>query len=81
MSLTEVVVQGTLNPDGTLHLDEKPSLVPGRVTVMLRQESIPPPKEDWWQFMQNARKKMEESGCHFMDEMEMQARIDWLREV
>jgi hypothetical protein len=38
------------------------------------------PREDWWQFMQNARKKMEEAGCHFMDEKEMQAHIEWLRE-
>ena len=80
MSLTEVVVQGTLNPDGTLQLDEKPSLSPGRVTVLLRQESEPPLKENWWQFMQTTRKKMEESGCQFMDEKEMQEPIEWLRE-
>jgi hypothetical protein len=82
MSLTEVVVQGTLSPDGTLQLDEKPTLPPGRVTVVLRQETgaTPPPQEGWWQFMQNARKKMEEAGCHFMDEKEMQAHIEWLRE-
>jgi len=41
MSLTEIVVQGTLNPDGTLHLDEKPNLSPGRVTVVLRPASVP----------------------------------------
>jgi hypothetical protein len=81
MSLTEIVVQGTVNPDGTLQLDEKPNLSPGRVTVVLRQEAEPPPpQEDWFQFMQNARKKMEEAGCHFMDEQEMQAHLEWLRE-
>jgi predicted amidohydrolase len=80
MSLTEVVVQGTLNPDGTLNLDEKPSLSPGRVTVVLRQESKPTPTADWWEFMQSARKKMVEAGCHFMDEKEIQAHIEWLRE-
>jgi hypothetical protein len=37
MSLTEIVVEGTLNPDGTLELDQKPNLSPGRVTVVLRQ--------------------------------------------
>ena len=36
MSLTEIVVEGTLKPDGTLELDEKPSLSPGRVTVILQ---------------------------------------------
>jgi hypothetical protein len=36
MSLTEVVVEGTLKPDGTLELDQKPSLSPGRVMVTLQ---------------------------------------------
>lgn len=81
MSLSEIVVGGTLKPDGTLELDQKPNLAPGRVTVVLRQEpELTLPKEDWWQFMQNARKKMEQAGCHFMDEQELQAHIDWLRE-
>src|SRR5436309_15402620 len=80
MSLIEVVVEGTLKPDGTLELHEKPNLSRGRVTVVLRQESQPTTTGDWWEFMQNARKKMEESGCHFLDEKEMQAHIDWLRE-
>jgi hypothetical protein len=38
MSLTEITVQGTLNPDGSLELDQKPNLSPGRVTVVLRQQ-------------------------------------------
>ena len=37
MSLTEAVIEGTLKPDGTLELDEKPKLPPGRVKVVLRQ--------------------------------------------
>ena len=36
MSLNSIVVQGTLKPDGTLELDEKPTLAPGRVHVMLQ---------------------------------------------
>lgn len=45
MNPTEVVVQGTLNPDGTLQLDEKPNLPPGRVQVVLRHHiaKIPEP--------------------------------------
>jgi hypothetical protein len=44
MSLSEVVLEGTLKPDGTLELDQKPNLAPGRVTVVLRQgtEAKPP---------------------------------------
>jgi hypothetical protein len=81
MSLREVMVEGTLKPDGTLELDQKPNLSPGRVQVVLRSATeAPPPQEDWFQFMQKARKKLEEAGCHFLDEQEMQARIAWLRE-
>jgi hypothetical protein len=81
MSLTEIVVEGTLNPDGTLELDRKPNLLPGRVTVVLRQELEPPAaREDWWQFMQHARKMMEEAGCRFLDETQIQAHVEWMRE-
>jgi hypothetical protein len=81
MSLSEVVIEGTLKPDGTLELDQKPNLAPGRVTVVLRQQSKPaPPKEDWWQFLQRSRRQLEESGAKFMNEEEMKAHIEWLRE-
>jgi hypothetical protein len=36
MSLDEAIVEGTLKPDGTLELDEKPNLSPGRVKVILQ---------------------------------------------
>jgi hypothetical protein len=39
MSRAETVIQGTIQPDGTLVLDEKPTLPAGRVTVVLRPES------------------------------------------
>lgn len=81
MSHSEVIVDGTLKPDGTLELDQKPSLSPGRVQVVLRPvPQASPPQEGWWPYMQSVRRKMEEAGCHFMDEREMQAHIEWLRE-
>jgi hypothetical protein len=81
MSLSEVVVGGTLRPDGTLELDRNPGLSPGRVTVVLRQESEPPPpQEDWWQFMQRARRELEAAGQPFMNEEETSAHVEWLRE-
>ena len=54
MSLTETVIEGTLNADGTLTLDEKPNLLPGRVTVVLRQEAVldVPANDSFWQRMQ-----------------------------
>lgn len=36
MSLSEIVMKGTLKPDGTLELDGKPSLAPGRVQVIVK---------------------------------------------
>jgi hypothetical protein len=39
MSVQEIEVAGTLKPDDTLELDQRPNLPPGRVTVVLRQES------------------------------------------
>jgi hypothetical protein len=81
MSLGEVVVGGTLKPDGTVELDEKPSLAPGRVTIVLRQESAADrPQQSWFQLMQSARKQMQDAGCHFMDEKGVQAHVEWLRE-
>jgi hypothetical protein len=52
MSLHEVVVEGTLRPDGALELDEKPNLTPGRVTVILRPVSAGPGGDSFWQRMQ-----------------------------
>jgi hypothetical protein len=76
-----VIVQGTLKADGTLELDQKPSLPPGRVTVVLQQESErSPPTEDWWQFMQRARRELEAAGQPFMNEEEINAHVEWLRE-
>ena len=39
MSLNEIVVEGILKPDGTLELDDKPGLSPGRVQVTVRSLS------------------------------------------
>jgi hypothetical protein len=36
MSLTEALVDGTLNADGTLDLDAEPNLPPGRVRVHIQ---------------------------------------------
>jgi len=39
MAPTEAVIEGTLKADGTLELDEKPNLSPGRVLVVV--QSLP----------------------------------------
>jgi hypothetical protein len=81
MSSGEIIVQGSLKPDGTLELDQKPSLSPGRVVVVLRPEAqAKPPNEAWWPCMQRIRSERESAGYRFMNEGEMQAHLDWLRE-
>ena len=55
MIVTEAVIEGTLLPDGTLELDEKPNLAPGRVRVVLRQEAevILPKDDPFWDMMKS----------------------------
>lgn len=36
MNVQAVTVEGTLQPDGTLQLDQKPNLAPGRVQVVVQ---------------------------------------------
>ncbi len=54
MSLTETVIEGTIQPDGSLVLDEPTKLPAGRVTVVLRQvaEVVLPKDDPFWQRMQ-----------------------------
>lgn len=50
----EISIEGTLSSDGTLQLDEKPNLQPGRITVVLRRGAEPrsPNDDSFWQRMQ-----------------------------
>lgn len=55
MNTAEVEMAGTLRADGTVQLDQKPNLAPGRVTVVLRQEQRTsvgqPPGETFFRLM------------------------------
>ena len=80
MSELQVEVQGTLDADGTLRLDEKPRLPAGRVTVVLKAAPALPPgaPTDVVGYLNWARKQLEDAGHHFMGEEEMAA---WIREI
>jgi hypothetical protein len=53
MSQETLEMQGTVQPDGSLVLDEKVQLPAGRVTVVLRQEGEPkPPRSLGFAFFQ-----------------------------
>ena len=80
MSVKETTVRGTLSPDGILVLDEKPQVPPGRVQVMLRPlADSSPPRDHWWDYLQQARADLERSGRHFRTKEEIDAEIDDLR--
>jgi hypothetical protein len=72
-----VTIQGTLAADGTLHLDEKPNLPPGRVTVVVQ---VLPEMDPFWQRM-NAikaipRTKPDDGGENTLEEVE-RMRKEW----
>ena len=77
MSEMQVEVQGTLDADGTLRLDEKPRLPAGRVTVVLKAAPALPPgaPTGWLDYIEWARKQLEASGHRFLNEEEMAERI------
>ena len=52
MSPTHVVVEGTLNADGTLVLDSKLTLPPGRVQLIVQLLPELPKDDPFWQRME-----------------------------
>jgi hypothetical protein len=81
MSLSEEVIDGTLQPDGSLRLAHPARLPPGPVQVTIRsQPAVAAPAAGWWEGLQAARQRMEEAGCRFMDEAEVRDHIEWLRQ-
>lgn len=80
MSLSEEVIDATLQPDGSLQLARPSHLPPGPVRVTIRSQPAPAQAPGWWQALQHARRQMEQAGCRFMDEAEVQAHIEWLRQ-
>jgi hypothetical protein len=55
MTLSEVVIEGTLKPDGTLELDRKPGLPPGRVQVIRQPLTRLPEGDPFWDMMNSIR--------------------------
>jgi hypothetical protein len=52
MTEWQTVTHGTLKADGTVELDEKPNLPPGRVHVVLTQEGSSAVKIATWDVLQ-----------------------------
>jgi hypothetical protein len=78
---TEWEVLGTVLPDGSLHQDQKLKVPPGRVKVRVElMPSSTPTAESLGDFIDRTRREMAASGSHFMNEAEVTAWIDELRE-
>ena len=80
MSMTPIVVHGTITPDGHLSLDQNIPLPAGRVQITI--EPIPEPKsaqKDWWQQLQEARAILEARGTGFRSEEEIETEREAFR--
>ncbi len=80
MATTILETLGTVRPDGTLDLDQKVTVVPGRVKVRVESVEVPaPPAETLVQFVQRTRRELEAAGHKFMNDEEVTAWIEELR--
>ena len=67
-----IIVQGTLKPDGTLELDQKPNLSPGRVQVVV-QPLLRPATRGLIEVMDEIRQSQRARGYQGRTPEEMQA--------
>src|SRR5205823_10521765 len=76
-----IVLHGTLKPDGTLELDEKPNLPPGRVQVAIQTEAPPTPAaQGWWGVLQKIWAEQAATGHRGRTREEIDAEINALRD-
>lgn len=81
MSVTQVVVNGTLKADGTLELDEKPNLPPGPVEVVVQAKAPPASEqEDLMTVLERIWQGQKERGHVPRTREEIDADIDALRD-
>ncbi len=59
---SQVIVQGTLKLDGTLELDQKPMLSPGRVRVTVETVAEPVHPDRFWAMMAQIWADLNASG-------------------
>lgn len=80
MATTILEMLGIVRPDGTLELDQKLAVPPGRVKVRVESVEVPvPPAETLVEFVKRTRREMEAAGSHFMNDEEVTAWIEELR--
>ena len=71
---------GVVRPDGTLEVEHKLEVPPGRVKVRVESIETPAaPKESLVEFVQRSRRELEAAGHRFMNDEEVTALIEDLR--
>ena|SRR5438876_1134155 len=81
MPATSWEVLGTVRPDGTLELDQKLSMPPGRVKVRVEPMEAPAvkPGETLVEYVDRARRELELAGHKFRTKEEIDAELEELR--
>jgi hypothetical protein len=80
MATTILEMLGTVRPDGTLELDEKVDVPPGRVRVRVESVASPSPSPDsLLDFINRTRAEMAARGSRFLNDQEVGAWIEELR--
>ncbi len=59
---TQIIVNGTLKPDGTLELDQKPAFSAGRVRVIIEKPAPATNPARFWSMMQSIWSDLQGSG-------------------
>jgi hypothetical protein len=80
MATTILETLGTIRPDGTLELDQKLAVPPGRVKVRVEPIEAPvQPKESLVEYVQRSRRELEEAGHKFRTKEEIEAELEEMR--
>jgi hypothetical protein len=79
MTNNAIEIQGTLREDGTLLLDEKPNLPPGRVKVSL-QRILDYKQTNIWQFFEQIKAEREALGIAPRSQEEIDAYVATMRD-
>jgi hypothetical protein len=80
MTTASIEMLGTVRPDGSLELDQKVTLPPGRVKVRLEAVKSPEPvKEGLVEFVERTRRELAAAGHRFRTKEEIDAEIEELR--
>ncbi len=80
MATTILETLGTVGPDGTLELDQKLAVPPGRVRVRVESVEAPvQPKESLVEFVQRNRRELEAADHKFRTKEKIDAELEAMR--